>query len=329
MTLYLIPLVCFGSAGGSAQKSGAHCFCASNSIILILGFFLLLFTTLLFLIGGISDKLVCKTFKDPTSSELYDAANEAFNTFLKGALSIEDVENVTFEFDKVIDLCAKNGSIYNVFNLSLIYNISKLTNWQETYNISSIIDNDIDEIEKGIDELVERLVIDNKTRAGIETIAEEFSRLPVNIFDYISDINISDLVPKHTLDNVTYTLSKLKQNGISVDNIESVIDVVGMVTTTITTDVAKHLTEISDFVVDLNNTGIYSESCDLECTVHSVLELGDYTRDYIDQTTRSDIISATDDTIQSVLDLGTNLIGSKTYMFTILIIPAYFCYIIL
>ena len=142
-----------------------------------------------------SDKLVCQTLKDPSSSEIYEAASDAFNTFLHDTLSIEEIENATFEFDKIIDSCAEDDSIYSVFNLSLVYNISELLDWQETYNISIIIDQATTSIDNGINELVDGLVIDDDTRKGIEEIAEEFSVLTGNTFDDIISINISELVP--------------------------------------------------------------------------------------------------------------------------------------
>ena len=297
---------CFGSVGGSAKKSGAHCLCGSNSIILVFGVLLWLITTLLFLIGGMSDKLVCQTLKDPSSSEIYEAASDAFNTFLHDTLSIEEIENATFEFDKIIDSCAEDGSIYSVFNLSLVYNISELLDWQETYNISVIIDQATTSIDDGIDELVDGLVIDDDTRKGIEEIAEEFSVLTGNTFDNINSINISELVPDEILEKVNKTLIAIEDGlpGIDIDNIKQVTNDVANVKTILTDDVSMHLNEVFDFVVELNKTLIYNNSCDINCTVNTVLDLADSATEYINATARADIIRTTDETIESVLDLG-------------------------
>ena len=51
--------------GESSRKSGARCLCGSNSIILLLGCLLWIMTTVLFLIGGASEKIICQPLEDP------------------------------------------------------------------------------------------------------------------------------------------------------------------------------------------------------------------------------------------------------------------------
>ena len=78
--------------------------------------------------------------EDPENSELYNATTSAFDSLFHEILNISDISNVTFKYDEIIDSCGNNGSIYKVFHLDLVYDITELENWKETYNISGISD---------------------------------------------------------------------------------------------------------------------------------------------------------------------------------------------
>ena len=89
--------------------------------MLTFGFFLWIITTLLFLIGGISDKLVCQMLEDPKSSELYNATSDAFDSLFHDILGIDNIENETFIYDEIINSCKNDSSIYTVFHLEYLW----------------------------------------------------------------------------------------------------------------------------------------------------------------------------------------------------------------
>jgi hypothetical protein len=273
------------------------------------GFFLWLITTLLFLVGGISDKLVCQTLEDPSSSEIYNATSEAFNTLLHNALSLDDIENVTFDYAKIIDSCSEDKSIYTVFNLSLIYDINELTNWKEDYNISDITEQAMTKIDDGITELVNGLTIDPDIKDGVNKIADQFTELTGQILDGIKGINISKLVPEEDLDKINKTITTIKGISDKIDaKLEDITTDIDNIKFVLTNDVTKHLNNSIDFIVHLNSSFIYGDSCDISCAVTEVLDLADNATAYINITARANITSAANVTIDSLLDLGKKYI---------------------
>ena len=298
---------CFGSTGGGAKRTGSSCLCGSNSILLISGFFLWMITTLLFLVGGMSDKLVCQMLEDPKNSELYNATTSAFDSLFHDILNIDNIENQTFKYDEIIDSCGNNGSIYNVFHLDLVYNITELENWQETYNISEISDQVLEAVGNGITDLVESMKIDEDIEKGINDIAKQFSELTSKIFDDIKDINISSLVPESDLQNVTENIKIFTDLGVKPDFIEEVELSINETQTILSEDVEDHFNLIVNFVNELDKELKYPEdsTCDVGCAVTLVLDLADNATKIINTTSRSEILTATNSTITNITDLGS------------------------
>ena len=294
-----------GSVGGSYRKGGKGCLCGSNSILLFSGFFLWIITTILFLLGGVSDKLICQTLEDPKNSEIYDATNEALNTLFHDALGIEELNNVTFSYDKIIESCGnpETSSIYNVFDLQYVYNISDLRNWKEDFKINDMIASAKTEINKGIDDLVEDLKINSETEKKIRDIANTFVELTDDVFEKIKTINISELVPQEQLDSINETISKLP-TAINQTLVSQVQEDIKGIETILSEDVENHLTKIIEFVSNFSEKLIYNDSCDINCTVNLVFDLVGNASDKINNETREIIIGATDNIIESILSLG-------------------------
>ena len=294
-----------GSVGGSYRKGGKNCLCGSNSILLFSGFFLWIITTILFLLGGVSDKLICQTLEDPENSEIYDATNEALNTLFHDALGIEDLNNVTFSYDKIIESCGnpETSSIYNVFDLQYVYNISDLKNWKEDFEINDMIETAKTEINKGIDDLVKDLEIDPDVEKQIRQIADTFLDLTDEVFEKIKTINISELVPQEQLDSINDTISKLP-TAINQTLVSQVQEDIKGIETILSEDVENHLTKIIEFVSNFSEKLIYNDSCDINCTVNLVFDLVGNASDKINNETREIIIGATDNIIESILSLG-------------------------
>jgi hypothetical protein len=56
-------LGCCGGVGGSVKGCGSRFFSAALALFFIFGFFLWLFTVVLFLAGGLTEKMVCETIR--------------------------------------------------------------------------------------------------------------------------------------------------------------------------------------------------------------------------------------------------------------------------
>ena len=294
-----------GSVGGSYRKGGKGCLCGSNSILLFSGFFLWIITTILFLLGGVSDKLICQTLEDPENSEIYDATNEALNTLFHDALGIEELNNVTFSYDKIIESCGnpETSSIYNVFDLQYVYNISDLRNWKEDFKINDMIASAKTEINKGIDDLVEDLKINSETEKKIRDIANTFVELTDDVFEKIKTINISALVPQSQLDDISTAIDNLPSlaNESLIPQVNQDIEDIEKI---LSEDVQNHLTDTIEFVSTFSEKLIYNNTCDINCTVNLVFDLVENASDKINNETRERIIGATDTIIDSILALG-------------------------
>ena len=309
--LFDTPGAC-GSVGGSYRKGGKNCLCGSNSILLFSGFFLWIITTILFLLGGVSDKLICQTLEDPVNSEIYNATNEALNTLFHDALGIEELNNITFSYDKIIESCGnpETSSIYNVFDLQYVYNISDLKNWKEEFEINEMIASAKTEINKGIDDLVNDLQIDPDIENQIRQIADTFLELTDDVFDKIKTINISELVPQEQLDSINDTISKLP-TAIDQTLVSQVQEDIEEIEKILSEDVQNHLTDTIEFVSTFSEKLIYNNTCDINCTVNLVFGLVENASDKINNETRNRIIGATDTIIDSILDLGKNDLGLR------------------
>ena len=259
----------------------------------------------MFLLGGVSDKLICQTLEDPVNSEIYNATNEALNTLFHDALGIEELNNITFSYDKIIESCGnpETSSIYNVFDLQYVYNISDLKNWKEDFEINDMIASAKTEINKGIDDLVEDLEIDPDIEKQIRQIADTFLDLTDEVFEKIKTINISELVPQEQLDSINDTISKLP-TAIDQTLVSQVQEDIEEMEKILSEDVQNHLIDTIEFVSNFSEKLIYNDSCDINCTVNLVFDLVGNASDKINNETREIIIGATDNIIESILSLG-------------------------
>ena len=251
-----------------------------------------------------SDKLVCQMLEDPQSSELYEATTDAFDSLFHEILGIDDVANQTFRYDEIINSCKEDGSIYNVFYLDLVYNISELADWQETYNISGISEQVLVEVGNGITDLVHSMTIDNTTKDGINEIADQFSELTGSIFDNITNINISGLVPESDLNNVIAKLSEFADLGVDSGLIEQVNTSIYEIQRILNEDVEDHINQTINFVETMEEDFNYNSSCDVGCAVKEVLNLAAEATNIIDTTSRTEILNTTSAAINNITELG-------------------------
>ena len=254
-----------------------------------------------------SDKLVCQMLEDPQSSELYDATTDAFDSLFHDILDIDEISNQTFRYDEIIDSCKNDGSIYNVFHLDLVYNISELQNWQETYNISEISDEVLAEVGNGITDLVNSMTIDDTTKDGINEIADQFSELTGSIFDNITSINITDLVPESDINSVIDNITLFVDLGVNSDLIKEVNTSIYEIQRILSEDVEDHITQTINFVESMEEDFNYNSTCDVGCAVKDVLNLADEAANTINTTSRTEILNTTSSAINNITELGKKL----------------------
>lgn len=102
-------------------------------------FFLAVITIGYFTIGIVSQRLVCDTLRDPANNQVMELIDELVN--------IKQIAGVDVNVTTVLTNCHKNQSIYNVFNLSSIFNVNELNDYISKYNINGSLDGLIDQID--------------------------------------------------------------------------------------------------------------------------------------------------------------------------------------
>ena len=171
----------------------------STTILLFFGFFLWTTTSVLFVIGGLSDKLICQTLEDPLNSEtvLYHSINTRLRDLINETLSIE--ANKTITYDQLIGSCKEDKSLLDVLPLKSIHD---LIDQFEYRNMTKLSENDINNqlrkmIGNAISNAMSHLTIDHNTKVRLNEMAEKLSGNNFNgsgsEFDRIMNTNMSQI----------------------------------------------------------------------------------------------------------------------------------------
>ena len=152
LTFVLIGLIC-----GVSQKSshcGSRSLCSSLSVFFIASVFLFLICMALFVVGAITQKLVCDTFNDPESSEAAPLLDLFLNDAFNDAVNLNDAFNLSVSV--IISGIHQGLPVYPLLQLRNLYDINNLVNWKEDFNISSIIDSTMGSIDDVISDVTDR-----------------------------------------------------------------------------------------------------------------------------------------------------------------------------
>lgn len=84
-----------------------------------------------FLLGGITEKVVCETFKNPNTSQIIDIFDDFIN-----------IANTSIK--TILNQCYNDNSIYNVLNFEENFNLSQIENIWTEYKINETL-NDVKE----------------------------------------------------------------------------------------------------------------------------------------------------------------------------------------
>ncbi len=119
LTFYVIGMILglAGSIGGPTKKTGGCCLCTGTAIFFIFSSILWFITVVFFLIGSLSDHLVCKTFQDPNGSELSSWTNSYMNDFLNENFLPKN-GRFNLSLGGILEDCRRNQSLYNTLTLT-------------------------------------------------------------------------------------------------------------------------------------------------------------------------------------------------------------------
>ena len=170
LTLILVGVTCgWCSRQGSARaRAGAGSVCCSFSIFFILAAILFVFCAALLLVGGISEKAVCQSLKNPEDSQVFELAENILqDTFF------DDLFNGTYNLSvsELINGIHNNTPLYPLLHLDVIYDVRDLENWQVDFGISELVE----DVKMSINSTLESIVnlkgdipVDSITTAAAE-----------------------------------------------------------------------------------------------------------------------------------------------------------------
>lgn len=118
------------------KGTGARLIFIAVYLLFLSYFFLMLLTTALFLVGGISTRIICDPIvNDPNSSEvlkLIEVAAKAYDVYPKR-------HRHTFSIAETLHRCHNNESVYAVLNLESEVNIDAVTNYRQRFRMKDKI----------------------------------------------------------------------------------------------------------------------------------------------------------------------------------------------
>lgn len=100
-------------------------------IIFFFTFFIAIVTTVYFIIGVCSQRVVCDTIREPASSPIMELVENTIDINTATGLDV----NVT----SILTKCHQNQSVYEVFHLEKVFNVSELTDYMSKYEIEDAL----------------------------------------------------------------------------------------------------------------------------------------------------------------------------------------------
>ena len=229
--------VCCGSCskrGGQSASGAATLLFSTNIILILLAVLLFLLTTIMFTVGALSQKLLCKTLEDPADSELFTFVSPLISDEL-GAVYGND--SVTIDIAEVIANIHSGMALYPLLQLNYVYDINSLANWTTEFGVDVAIE--------------EGRGLINETIGNFTTYKETFDSVRGDIEKLGDDVDIA-------LD----TIEQLLNSGVLVDDIQGYINTLEEISSNIpneepTKDLKKELDNVIDnvkvIVATLNN----------------------------------------------------------------------------
>jgi hypothetical protein len=242
-----------GSVDGGTKNLGGTCLCCGTSIFFFFSTILWLMATIFFLAGALSDHLVCTTLKDPANAELgfwidnfiNDTVNAAINTTITDG-GDEDHQQANITFQGILDRCSDDQSLYEVFSLDIIYNITVLDNWQEDYNIDTAIAEIKAQVTKAIEDVIDNAGIPQGAIDKVNDMAVIFDSLLTNVLTEVSGLDVSTIIDEGSITDIQTQLA-------NINNTETLQD-----------ELTAILGEFNDFKIEIENAQTYFETYETE-----------------------------------------------------------------
>ena len=228
---------CCSRPGSSKAKTGASLICGAFSVFFLLAVLLFILCAALLLVGGISEKAVCNSLRQPEESQVIQLADKVLqqNVF-------NDLFNGTFNLSisELIHGIHNNTPLYPLLHLDVIFDVEDLENWKEDFNIDDLVNEVKTAINTTIDDIVRQQAnipdtdisnaaaeIDNILNLVIKDILQ--TDVSTRIEDIITQIE-EDIIPvvpdlEDSLRDLISELTNLKNKTISVqESFQNMLD---------------------------------------------------------------------------------------------------------
>ena len=318
--------VCCGSCskrGGSMASTAATVLFSTNILLILLAVLLFILTTIMFTVGALSQKLLCKTLEEPAESELLTFVSPLISKELG---TVYGNDSVTIDVADVIKNIHNGMALYPLLQLKYIYDIDGLANWREDFGVDTAIQTGTDLINGVIDDIRANRVIfdeakeDIKALGGpVDTAIDSIQQLLAS-GDLISGIEGSI----DELETISATISALPDPDSKLEVLKEKLDnVITNARTIIDTlkDASTFFTTTIDAFLG-GNTMTDKINEILETIEHAFDTLMDDTSEFNILTFFNDkiiapILGIVDDYVQFAIDSANNDIGQTTPLSTI------------
>ena len=299
---YLVGVFNFGDCPRKSSPTLLNC---SSAVVLFVGPILWTLTSVLFLVGGISDKLICQTLQEPENSEsvLYNSINSALNKTLSENLPSNGEINHNFTIDGLLESCKEGKGLLEVFKIKVDWDESLATHGnirtdQIRNNITSLVD-------KGIDKAVESLVLNSEIQNSLEKIGKDVSESLLqkngSKFQNAINTNVSETLKHEELQSVKTDFQSL---GFNITEMNNIITEIDNVENQIQNQLIPHVDETKKFLKKYKNALFYNATCDLSCATNEIKTNIEDARQYISQTTRTHLIQIVKNFVNRLISLG-------------------------
>merc|ERR1712192_41685 len=131
--------VCCGSCskrGGTSASAAVTVLFSTNILLILLAVLLFILTTILFTVGALSQKLLCKTLEEPAESELLAFVSPLISNELA---AVYGNDSVTIDIAEVIANIHSGMPLYPLLQLKYIYDIDGLADWRTEFEVDTAI----------------------------------------------------------------------------------------------------------------------------------------------------------------------------------------------
>eukprot|EP00096_Caligus_rogercresseyi_P016369 TRINITY_DN900_c2_g1_i1.p1 TRINITY_DN900_c2_g1~~TRINITY_DN900_c2_g1_i1.p1 ORF type:complete len:971 (-),score=312.63 TRINITY_DN900_c2_g1_i1:397-3309(-) len=149
------------------RGSGANWIISAVYMTFLFSFVLLILATAQFALGTVFEKVVCQSIKHPTDSDVFEYVIDKLAEPSLETLQISQASPLG-PISSVIAQCHANKSAYEILRLERVYDIERIRNWKDEFNIAyslskiNVRTNDLRKIE----------LLSSTARSDLERLAE-------------------------------------------------------------------------------------------------------------------------------------------------------------